>query len=86
MKATGIVRNVDSYGRFVFPAELRERLGVKENGGAFEVFVDEDSIILKKYEPACTFCGSSDEIALYEDRNICKTCAKKISKLKFKKW
>lgn len=82
MKATGIVRNIDSYGRFVFPSELRERLGVKENGGAFEVFVDDDAIILKKYEPACTFCGSLDGIVIYEERNICKCCVKKISKLK----
>lgn len=81
MKATGIVRNVDSYGRFVFPAELREQLGVKENGGAFEVFVDENSIILRKYEPACCFCGSADDIVQYENRNICKCCGEKIAKL-----
>lgn len=81
MKATGIVRNIDSYGRFVFPSELRERLGVKENGGAFEIFVDDDSIILKKYEPACTFCGSADNIVKFADKIICKCCAEKIMKL-----
>ena len=78
MKATGIVRNIDSYGRFVFPSELRERLGVKTNGGAFEVFVDDDAIILKKYEPACTFCGNASDIVEYSERIICKCCAEKI--------
>ena len=82
MKATGIIRNIDNYGRFVFPSELRERLGVKETGGAFEIFVDNDSIILKKYEPACIFCGSLDDIVVFEERNICKSCAKKIAELK----
>lgn len=30
MKATGIVRNVDSVGRLVLPSELREKFGIKE--------------------------------------------------------
>ena len=30
MKATGIVRRVDSLGRLVIPMELRRTLGIKE--------------------------------------------------------
>ena len=61
MKSTGIVRPVDSLGRVVLPIELRRILDI-EKDTSLEVYVDEDRIILKKYQPACIFCGSADEI------------------------
>ena len=57
MKATGIVRPVDPLGRVVIPVELRRSLNIKTDD-ALEVYVDGDYIMLKKYEPACIFCGS----------------------------
>lgn len=80
MKSTGIVRSVDPLGRMVVPAELREKFGVKDGKGAFEIFVDGDSIILKKYEPTCVFCGGSESITVFKDRNICDKCIKELTK------
>ena len=56
MKATGIVRPVDSLGRVVIPIELRRNLGINTDD-SLEVFVDGQFIMLKKYAPPCTFCG-----------------------------
>lgn len=81
MRSTGIVRNVDSVGRIVLPAELREVFGIKESGGQLEFFVDKDTIILKKFEPTCIFCGNEDDIIIYKDKKICKACAKQIGAL-----
>lgn len=82
MKATGIVRNVDSVGRLVLPSELREKFGIKESGGALEVYVDDDSIILKKYEPTCIFCGGLDDILTFNERNVCKACIEKLTAIR----
>jgi len=60
MKATGIVRKVDNLGRIVLPIELRRTLNI-ETKDSIEIYVDGEDVILKKYEPACTFCGSADE-------------------------
>lgn len=49
MKSTGIVRKVEELGRVVLPIELRRTLGIAEKD-AMEIFVDEDKIILRKYE------------------------------------
>ena len=51
MKSTGIVRKVDELGRVVLPIELRRMLGIEEKD-AMEIFVEEDRIILQKYEPS----------------------------------
>ena len=58
MKSTGIVRKVDELGRVVLPIELRRTLDIAEKD-ALEIYVDSDRIVLRKYEPACIFCGLS---------------------------
>lgn len=74
MKSTGIVRKVDELGRVVIPIELRRTLGIDEKD-ALEIYVDAEKIILKKYEPACVFCGNADDIQNYRGKNVCKECA-----------
>lgn len=79
MKSTGIVRKVDELGRIVLPIELRRTLDIAEKD-SLEIYVDEDSIVLKKYEPACIFCGNAKNISNYKGKNICPTCLKDIKK------
>ena len=81
MKSTGIVRRVDELGRVVLPIELRNKFGITEKD-PMEIYVDGNSIILKKYEPNCIFCGSSKKLVNYEGKMICEKCAEKISNLK----
>ena len=78
MKATGIVRKFDENGRFVLPMELRKKLSLTNSDDALEIFVEGDSVILKKYEPACVFCHSLEDIISYKEKKICKKCAEKI--------
>lgn len=80
MKATGIVRPVDPLGRVVIPVELRRTLNINTDD-SLEVFVDGDYIMLKKYEPACVFCGDAKEVVNVRGKNICKECLKEIKKL-----
>ncbi|MDD3839738.1 MAG: AbrB/MazE/SpoVT family DNA-binding domain-containing protein [Clostridia bacterium] len=81
MKSTGIVRKVDELGRVVIPIELRRTLNIAEKD-ALEIYVDNEHIILKKYEPACIFCGNARDIETYKGKNICKNCLQNISETK----
>ena len=80
MKATGMTRQVDELGRFVLPIEIRRTLGIKEKD-TLEIFIDEDRIVLKKYEPACIFCNSADDVVYYEGKRICGACLAKLKAL-----
>lgn len=73
MKATGVIRKVDELGRIVLPIELRRTYGIEEKD-ALEIYVDGENIILKKYEPACIFCGNARDINNYKGKNICSSC------------
>ncbi|HHV76930.1 MAG TPA: AbrB/MazE/SpoVT family DNA-binding domain-containing protein [Syntrophothermus lipocalidus] len=79
MKSTGVVRKVDELGRIVIPIELRRTMGIEEKD-ALEIYVDNEKIILKKYEPACIFCGNAEEVQNYKGKNICRSCLIDIAK------
>ena len=80
MKSTGIVRKVDELGRVVIPIELRNQFQIAEKD-PIEIFVDGSSIILKKYEKACLFCGNTKKLSNYKDKLICNKCLTQIKKL-----
>ncbi len=74
MKSTGIVRKVDELGRVVIPIEIRRTQGIDEKD-PLEIYVDDDgNIILKKYQPACIFCGSADNMQHYKGKLVCRKC------------
>lgn len=79
MKSTGIVRKIDELGRVVLPMELRRsyNLNVKDS---IEIYVEEDSIILKKYEPCCIFCGDAANMTHYKGKNVCEKCKKELAR------
>ncbi len=79
MKSTGITRKVDELGRIVLPIELRRTLDI-EVKDALEIYVSDDSIILKKYQPACIFCNNANDVVSYMGKSICRSCLAKINK------
>ena len=80
MKSTGIVRKVDELGRVVIPIEIRNKFDIAEKD-PIEIYVDGSSIILKKYEPNCIFCGNTKDLISYKDRLVCSKCAQKLASL-----
>lgn len=80
MKSIGIVRKVDELGRIVLPKELRETLKINHKD-PLEIYVEGDNIILKKYEPACIFCGNASDVKNYMDKRICVECIEKLTNI-----
>lgn len=79
MKSTGIVRKVDELGRIVLPIELRRVLDIAERD-ELEIFMENDRIILQKYEHSCIFCSSTQGLVTYKGKNICPTCIRNMAK------
>ncbi len=80
MKATGIVRRVDQLGRIVLPKELRQNLDINKKD-PMEIFVDGETVILKKYEPGCTLCSNVEDLITYKGKNICEECLEELETL-----
>ena len=77
---TLMVRKIDDLGRIVVPAETRRLFNIHE-GDELAISVENGGIVLRKLDANCVFCGSTDDVADFEDRGVCKTCRDKISTL-----
>ena len=75
MKSVGIVRKLDELNRITLPKEFETSLGLGKRQ-PLEIYVDGETIVLKKYEPnnKCIFCGSGDKLIKHVGRNVCQNC------------
>ncbi len=73
MKTPGLIRKVDALGRIVIPSELRQAMELQQ-GDALELYLEEDRLVMKKFAPACIFCGGIARLVTYEGKNICGRC------------
>ena len=80
MKSTGIVRKLDELGRITLPIELRRNLNISERD-PLEIFVDDERIILKKYEPWDIFTGDMNELIDYHDKKVSKRSIIEMAKI-----
>lgn len=70
-----MIRLTDALGRIVIPKEWRKILDIQP-GDKLEMFLGDDIIELKKYEPTCVFCQGTHNIQKYKGKNVCEDCAR----------
>ena len=70
---TGMVRKIDDLGRIVVPAETRRLFSIQE-GDQLAISVEGDSIVLRKLEATCTFCGSTEDVSPFKEKGLCAVC------------
>ena len=44
-----------------------------------EIYVDGSSIILKKFEPNCIFCGNTKKLIQFKDKLVCTKCSERLA-------
>ena len=77
MKSTGIVRRIDELGRVVLPIELRRTMNL-EVRDPVEIYMEGDSIVLRKYEAACLFCGGNHQVTTFRGKPVCLDCLRQL--------
>lgn len=80
MRTTGIVRNLDNLGRIVIPKEMRRVLDIKEKD-PIEILIQDDTIVLRKYEPADIFTGNKEDLIDFYDKKISKQSVEEMAKI-----
>ncbi len=76
-----MVRPVDKLGRVVIPREIRRQFDITNDEDSFEIFIEDDMIILKKYQPSCIFCGRADHTIQHKGHIICKDCIQTLNQV-----
>lgn len=80
LKNTGIVRKLDELGRITLPIELRRTLNLEEKDPV-EIYVGDEMIVLKKYEPTDAFTGSKEDLIEFHGKMISRESIKELAKL-----
>ena len=80
MKATGIIRRVDDFGRINIPKSIREEMEL-DCGTPVEFFLEKNSIIIKKIELDGTPTDDLRKILDKYDGEIPPDIAKKINEI-----
>jgi transcriptional pleiotropic regulator of transition state genes len=60
--------------------EIREVFDIKTKDH-LEIYVQGDTIVLKKHAAACTFCNTAEDLVDFEGKKICKRCLRRLSDL-----
>lgn len=71
-------KKIDGMGRVIIPMELRRTLGLERNA-PLEIYSDDESIIMQKYERDCVFCGKSEDVVLIFGKPVCFHCMEEIA-------
>lgn len=79
MKDTGVCKTIDDLGRIVIPKEIRKNLGF-DIRSSVELYVEGDSLIVKKAKDSCVFCGSEENLTEYKGKIICQNCITDLNK------
>ena len=80
MRNTGIVRNLDNLGRTVIPKEMRRVLDIAEKD-PIEILIQDETIILRKYEPVDIFNGDKEDLIDYCGKKVSKNTIKEMAQL-----
>jgi transcriptional pleiotropic regulator of transition state genes len=48
-------------------------------GDPLEIYTEGNSVILRKHEASCVFCGSNKKVTLYKDKCICDNCRRELA-------
>ena len=62
----------------MLPIEQRRILEIGDRD-SLEIFIEDNMLILKKYQPACIFCGNAKDVMTFKGRNICPNCIHEIN-------
>lgn len=75
----GQVCTIDNLGRIVIPALMRKAYKMEKNDDV-ELIMDNDAIIMRKYQPGCIFCGKIHGLEMFKGQLICKECLEEMKK------
>lgn len=73
MKSIGIVRRLDELGRVVIPAAVRRVMNIT-NHDSLEIFIEGETIVLRKYVPGCIKCGDPNIVTEDKLIKLCQHC------------
>ena len=75
----GQVCNIDNLGRIGIPSLMRKAYHMDKND-AIELIMEDNGILMRKYQPGCIFCGNIRNLTMFKGQLICEECMEEMKK------
>lgn len=73
-------KKISKAGSITIPVDVRRELELQPGDG-MEIEVTEDNrIVVQPYQLRCTFCGSTEDVAKFHAKGICKRCEEQLKR------
>ena len=79
--AEATIQKMSGAYRITLPEEVRKALHVWI-GDRISLQPDGERVIMKRFEPECVFCGSSDRLTQLHGKHICSRCKAAMANIK----
>lgn len=81
MRSFGVVNEVDDGGCVDLPDIFMDMCDIR-TGESLEMYLEDESIVLKHSAPICTFCGATSNLSEYKRKSVCQICAEELKNYK----
>ncbi len=78
--AEATIQKLSPSCRITLPEEIRRTLHVWI-GDSIALQPDGETVVMRKYEQACIFCGSTDGLTELRGKHVCSRCRAGLAKL-----
>ena len=79
MNFTGIIKHIDLLGRVKFPKGLLKSCYISPED-LVQIYQQNNSIVVTHISNTCILCSSNENIHIFNNKPICKSCCFKILK------
>lgn len=76
-----MLRKVDTLGRIVLPAEMREQLHITGKD-ALDITVQGNTLVLVKEGESCIFCKQTENLVKLNNFSVCEICRQRLAAAK----
>lgn len=74
-----LFKKISRTGGITIPVQIRHQMNIPK-GAAVEIVQTEDnSLLIKKHIPTCMCCGTAENVKVFNNVELCTTCASKFA-------
>ena len=74
-----LFKKISRTGGITIPAQIRHQMNIPKCAAVEIVQTEDNSLLIKKHIPTCMCCGTAEHVKVFNNVELCTTCASKFA-------
>lgn len=74
-----LFKKISRTGGITIPAQIRHQMNIPKGAAVKIVQTEDNSLLIKKHIPTCMCCGTAENVKVFNNVELCTTCASKFA-------